>query len=458
MFNSINNKIQKFEKFNESKTNYSSKNLISEICVSMILLNPEFLDNVLDRGLKARYSEDSRIFLTDLKNLILSKNRLNLGKFHEDKFIIDDEISKINSIIDNIDFDIERDWNVLVDARITARAIVDKLLPDDKLKPEYIRNVFWIGPNKIGEYKEDIVIDLNSGKQYSIFLNKSLSSTKTASFNKLADDLIGKDIDILFKDKYLNRWNKLAQSWVSLIYENVDNDIKTHIEKFIDPDRIDSITYFRFLDIKHSDPRFKHLGEYMVEFDKNIVNLQDLLNEIWKNRQNLFLDLDRVEKRWIEIKNVVLNSKILENLLTSSLKKNYSNFIKKKKDGYKISSGYVKMKLFKTMVEKMGCLERDVYYIGKRGLDFSVIPSRQFFRKFYDDLDMLFDYHVTFPSENEDFNIKLRLDMDGTNLIEMDIIVKFSGGEMSGKLSAKYNFELSPTFNLTVNNKKMSDY
>ena len=76
--------IKDYQLFKESKT-YSNKNLISEICISMVLLNNEFLDNILDRGLKARYSENSQIFLTDLKNLLLAKNRLYLGKFEDGK-------------------------------------------------------------------------------------------------------------------------------------------------------------------------------------------------------------------------------------------------------------------------------------------------------------------------------------------------------------------------------------
>ena len=67
--------LRGYQLFREAKT-YSNKNLISELCISMVLLNNEFLDNILDRGLKARYSENSQIFLTDLKNLLLAKNRL----------------------------------------------------------------------------------------------------------------------------------------------------------------------------------------------------------------------------------------------------------------------------------------------------------------------------------------------------------------------------------------------
>jgi hypothetical protein len=35
----------------------------------------------------------------------------------------------------------------------------------------------------------------------------------------------------------------------------------------------------------------------------------------------------------------------------------------------------------------------------------------------------------------------------------MSVIVRFTGGEMSGKLSAKYKFELSPDFNYIISKK-----
>lgn len=187
-----------FKESKNNKTNYNSKNLIGEICTSMILLNNEFLDNILDRGLKARYSENSQVFLTDLKNLLLSKNRLLLGKFENGKFVNDDEVSKVNGLFESIQFDIEKDWDKLVNSRITARNIIDKLLPDEKLSSERISKIFWIGPNKTDEYNEDIVIETSDGKQYSLFLNKNLSLQKSASFNKFADDLIPEDVDKLF--------------------------------------------------------------------------------------------------------------------------------------------------------------------------------------------------------------------------------------------------------------------
>ena len=448
--------LRNFELFKEAKT-YSNKNLITEICVSMVLINNEFLDNILDRGLKARYSENSSIFLTDLKNLLLAKNRLQLGKFEGEKCIEDDEASKINGLFDEVEFDIEKDWNVLVNARITARNIIDKLIPDEKLTKDDIKTIFWLGPNKDDDHQEDIIIELNSGKQYSFFLNKNLSSQKTASFNTFADDLIGQDLDLLFKQEYLPKWDKLTQEWVRILYENANKNIQLHIEKFIDPKRIESLGYFEYFDLRHSDHKYKHLGEFIKDFNKNILKFPDLMSEIWKNRDNCFMDSERVYQEWMETKIVILNSKILENLFTTSLKSNFADDIKKLDDGFKQAEGAVKMKLFKTLVEKMGCTERPVYYLGSNGNIFNYLPERDFFRKNYDDLTIKFDYHVNFTvseeEESNDFKIKMKLELDGSKLLDMTIVIKFSS-EMSGRLSAKYKFDLSSNFNYLIATKK----
>jgi len=448
--------LRKFEIFKESKT-YSNKNLITEMCVSMLLINNTFLDNILDRGLKARYNENSQVFLTDIKNLLIAKNRFKLGKFVDNKCVEDEETSKINAAFEGIKFDIEKDWNYLVNARTTARNIIDKLIPDEKLVSEDIKAVYWIGPNRDDDHKEDMVVELKDGKQFSFFLNKNLSTSKTTSFNTFADDLIGADLELLFSEEYLVKWNKLTQEWIRILYENANKDIQFHIEKFIDPKRIDSIGYFDYFDIRHGDLKYKHLGEFFKPFDKNILKFSDLLLEVWKNRDNCFLDTERVYKEWEEVKIVILNSKILENLLTTSLKSNFAEDISKLEDGFKLAEGTVKMKLFKTLVEKMGCLERPTYYLSSNGNNFNLIPERQFFRDNYDDLQIKFDYHVNFnvseEEDNNDFKIKINLLLDDSKLIDMDIIVKMTS-EMSGKLSAKYKFDISSHFNYLVSTKK----
>lgn len=444
-----------FEKTTDNKSYYTPKNIVSEICVSMILLNNEFLDNILDRGLKARYSENSQIFLTDLKNLLLSKNRLHLGKFYDGKFVQDDEISKINGFFNEVNFDIEKNWDTLVNSRLSARTIIDKLLTDEKLNSDLISKIYWIGPNKNEEVQEDIVIELNNGKQYSIYLNKKVSLQKTASFNTFADDLIGTEVDNLFKEEYITKWDKLTQSWIKLIYENSSKSIQAHIEKFIDTNRIDSIGYFEYFDIRHRDPKYKFLGEYMKEFEKNILKFSDLMNEIWKKREMYFMDISRIEKEWNELRITILNSRILEHLFTTSLKKNNPDEIKRKDSGMKIATGKVKMKFVKTLVEKLGCLEREIIFISKNGSEFLQLPSRQFFRDNYSNLEVLFDYHVKFRIEedsedNNNFKIKLSLNYEDQDLLNMYVVIGFSGGEFTSKLNAKYKFELGSSFNYLI--------
>ena len=221
--------------------------------------------------------------------------------------------------------------------------------------------------------------------------------------------------------------------------------------------------YFEYFDIRHQDPRYKHLGEFIEVFDKNILKFSDLLNEIWKKKDNCFMDVERVTEEWLETKIVIMNSKILENLLTTSLKTNFSEDIQKTDNELKLANGTVKMKLFKTIVEKMGCLERNLYFLGNNGNVFNMVPSREFFRKYYEDLTLKFDYHVNFivneeDEENNDFIIKIVLELDGEQLIEMFINVKFAGGEMSGKLNAKYKFELVDNFNYLISKKQLSEF
>ena len=81
------------------------------------------------------------------------------------------------------------------------------------------------------------------------------------------------------------------------------------------------MSYFDYFNIKHSDPKFKNLGEYMKEFDKNILYLNELLSEVWKNREVCLENPDKIYKEWIEKKISLMNSKILEHIITASLTK-----------------------------------------------------------------------------------------------------------------------------------------
>jgi len=77
--------LTNYKLFKESidleKSVYTNSNLVKEICVAMLLINNDFLDNILDKGLKSRYTTNTHAFINDLKTLVLGNNRLKLGMF-----------------------------------------------------------------------------------------------------------------------------------------------------------------------------------------------------------------------------------------------------------------------------------------------------------------------------------------------------------------------------------------
>ncbi len=451
--------LKQYTLFKEAKEfKYNNSNIVTELCVAMLIINPNFLDNLLDKGIKGRYTEDSSVFLNDLKNLVYSKNRLMLGSFTDGKCVEDDNLGKINGEFHSVDFNIERDWNKLINARITARNIYDKLLLDEKLREEMVKAVYWLGPNKTKENTEDIIVETHDGRQFSIFVNKNLNLSKSASFANFAEDLLAQPMEILFQEQYLPKWDKLAQEWIKLIYEGGTTETRQMIEKFIDPQRIESITYFGLFSIKHKDKQFQHLGEYFKMLDQNVLQFSDLLTEIWKEKEKFLKEPTVVENEWKERKILILNSKILEHALTEVLRKDSLEDIKKLEDGFKLAEGRVKMKLVKTIVNKLGCLDRDIYYCGNNGNAFYRLPSRKFFRENYEMLTTKFDYHVKLTidkveEENNDFKFNILIELDNKQLITLAIHVMFSGGEMSGKLSAKYKFTLADDFNFIISEK-----
>jgi len=456
--------VQKeFDKFMSAKPKpakmaYKPSNIVQEICVAMTLFNNTFLDDILDKGLKHRYLESTAVFLTDLKGLLLARNRLRLGRFVEGKCVEDEDAgAKVNGVFESVEFDIESDWNKLIAARNTARSIADKLLPDGKLSEDMVVAVYWIGPNKEGENKEDIVLELTDGRQYSFYLNKNMGSGKSTSFNAFAEDMVGDLADRLKSEEYMPKWDKLAREWVKTMYEMSNKNMKANIEKFIEPNRIESLTYFQYFDLKHRDPRFKHLGEYIREVDKNVLYLSDLLGAMWKNRDNCFLNPDSAYSKWMETKVFILNSRILEHFLTTSLTKNRIGDIKKLPSGYKMAGGAVKMRLVKTMVEKLGCTEKTLYYISGGGSRFVQVPPRKFFRENYADIKVKFDYHVKLSvmnaEEDNDFRMDVKLYLDRELLLGFDMVVRFSGQEMSERLTAKYIFDIPEDFNFKVSKK-----
>ena len=450
-----------YNSYNEAKVEkeiYKPTHIVEELCTCMCLLNNNFLDSILDRGKIARYTENTNVFINDLKNLLFKKNRLYFGKFINNKCVEDTEVGKLTKLFDNVTFKIEDDFTILTDSRLSARNIIDKF-PDNKLTEEMIKCIYWLGPNKTEEFNEDIVLELSDGRQFSFFLNKNVTLYKSASFAKLCDDLIGNHYEALYGPIYIQNWNLLTKKWIELIYKNATKNMQRHIEKFINPPTIEHVTFFKFLELEHRDPRYKNLGEFISELDDNYLYLKDLLADIWKNRDVCIINPDVVYEEWMKDKIHILNSRILEHIITEGLLKTSPHDVIKLKSGFKLAKGNIKMKLIKAIVSKLGCKERNIFYMGNGGNVFTLVPTLKFFREGFESLQISFDYHVHLTVKGEerknDFEIRIVIKMDNTPLMHCDLGVSFgrSGELTSSALRVRFKFGFESDFNERIFDK-----
>ena len=258
----------------------------------------------------------------------------------------------------------------------------------------------------------------------------------------------------------LPKWDKLVREWVKLVYTNSKPNIKAQIKKFIDPERIESLTYFGYFDIKHSNPNVAILGEFIPELNENILNFSDLMSEIWKQKEKCLDNLSEVDNEWNEKKIFILNSRIIEYYITSEFKKITQDKAAADENGFIKSTDKVKMRIAKLILDTIGSQEKDVYYFTTSGDTFYRIPERDFFRKNYDDLTILYDCHTELTPSKEDeelnnSNFKIKLMLDENQLLLIDLETKFSGGEMSGRFSSKYKIEFAADFNYQIHHKEM---
>lgn len=456
--------IKSYELYRESKGGGNSSKVVTELCVGMLLINPNFLDKILDQGQKSRYTENSLVFVNDLRNLLFGNNRLRVGEFKNDRFVESNELSVTNQFFSNLTdgFDIEKDWNKLSKARTLARDIQDKLLLDMKLEESDIKFIYWISPNKVKGDKEDLVIETLDGTQHGICLNSRLNLSKTQSFNTFADVLLGdENSQKLFSEIYIKKWDKLTQEWIRIFYENAKKSIQLHIEKFIDPDRIYSMTWKDYFKSKHTDERYQYLGEYIKEFDKNVLNLSDLMSLIHKNPDICFDDPQDVMDEWNEKKIFILNSKILEHLFTETFRDIMGEDVDvtRDNDNYLSATDDMKERLMKVILDLLNVEERELNYFhsGK----YYKIPARSYFRSNFDKFRIKFDYHVELtPSEDEEKNdsqFRLKLELNSDPLIDLVLYTGWNGGEMSGKLSTKIKLDFSDEYNSIIVNQKEND-
>tara|TARA_R110000772_G_scaffold20466_5_gene56941 strand:- start:99561 stop:101333 length:1773 start_codon:yes stop_codon:yes gene_type:complete len=446
------------KKVNESTNNNNNSkgnmSLITDLCTAMCLINPTFLDNILDKGRRSRYTHNTTVFLNDLKNLVTGNNRLKLGKRGDKKFVEDEDSGKVNSYFNEYsqDFDMEKHFSKLGNARDIARNIQQNLITDYQLSDQSIKNVFWIAPNKENKEKEDIVIETSDGRQFPIVINSKMNVSKTQSFNKLMDLMLGQQADKLFTDQYLDSWDKLTQEWFKLVYENCKHELKIVIDQYIDATRGDSLAYFEFFGITILDPKYKHLGLYVSPLNKNYKDLSKLLTDIWKGGSEYMDNFEKVEKEWNELKKITLNSRIIEHLIVDSLNNliNDNEEVELDGDNYILSKDRVKMRLMKVLVNLLSVTDVSNYYCTKT--DLYHIPTRQWFRDNYDDMSVEYDYHQRVSSEDNDSQFRIKLKLNDKLLLTMELFTGFSGGEMSGKLNTKMKIEYVSDWNTKIEN------
>lgn len=458
-------RFNEYELIIESSKKRGNSNIIINLCVSMLLINPKFLDKLLDMGIKGRYTEDSTVFMNDLKNMLFMDNRFKLGIFNDDNICVtdtDDERVKIQAEFSKYEeeFSVEKDWNKLIKARKIANNIREKLLITEHLLPSEIKYVYWLGINRTDIFDMDIIIELNDNRQFPIYINKSITSSKTQSFNTFSDILIGSDIDNLYSETYMPKWNKLVQEFIKTIYENANSETQLFIDKFISYDRIPSITYFNYYDIKHSNKDYQHLGEYFKLLNKNYLNLYELLGDVYKCEE--CFDIDKYQAmidKWTETKHFILYSKIIEHLFSESFKNLMSEDNVREGD-YIIADKHVKMRLIKLLVELLNVNDTISYYFYNSGNDFVYMPNREFFRNMFDKITIKYDYHVDLTDLNlvddKDSNFIIRYDIDNEPIAKLNIDYTFSSFEMNSNLSVKKDLQLNTNFNNIINSFNIS--
>ncbi len=433
-----------------------SKNLkneiVSDICIAMSLINPDFLSPLLDKGLVNRYTQNSTAFLSDLKTLLFKNDKLKIGKKDNGKIIIDNDMGVANKIFNMNEFDIQSDWNVIINSRTLARNIYDKLLLDDKLTPELIKYVYWLKPNQErDELKQDITIELEDGRQFNIILNKSFSLSGSLSYNTVANILLGDNSNKLYSDIYQPKWSKLIQEWVRLSYENANSTFRSHIEKFVSLDRIGSITYNNYYEIINKDDSKKILGEEVHELNKNYTHLYKLLADMYSSKMG-YENFEDFNKNWLEIKKIALNSNIIEDLFYNEFE--ILDAEEKEKSDEKIKAkGKLKLNFVKLFAD---ILKADKY---NNQLFFSKtshynIPNRTHIRDNYDKYDILYQIHHKVSDTNEealknDFEISFDVYYNSEVVCSVKMYIGYTK-EMD-KISTKYKLNLSSDFNYKIN-------
>jgi hypothetical protein len=431
---------------------------VKQLCVAMCLLNPSFLDPILDEGKTKRYRENASMLVEDLKNILSKNNRLRVGAFNPQDVAVEAENKSVVLVdLSNVKFSLKENYGDLVEARNIARAIADKLNPSEKLNPDMIKFIYWVSPFKNSENKEDVVIELLDSTQFGICIDTKLSNRST-SFQKMCETFLNIDQIDIYSGKFTPKWDAICKKWVELIYGACTAEGKNIIHDFIKEEEFNTISYFSFFRIGQKDDKYAKLGKRYEVFDENIPFLYQALTKIYENGEVFFLNDDEVYSQWNEIKRTDIYSHILEHYLTTKLIDKHKDSIDKVETGVKEAKDNLKVNIFNLLVQRMGVGKRNMFYVAKSGAVFNMVPNRQFFVDNYDDFKVYFDYHVFLNDSNlnDPFEFNIWFRFKEFNLITVVMSTDFSKGCLMPKLNTKIEFEMSDNFTSVVTDEILS--
>jgi hypothetical protein len=439
-FESLNNYYSKSETIIVS----NSKRAMFEILTAICILNPDFLTQILDGGYKQRYTMDTKSFMTDVKNIILNNNtkfKIGIWNKAEDKWETDKEISKIHYVFnDQTEFDVEKNWNVLVKADKLANSIRTALdIEDSKLK-----KVYWTGLDVFSEGCENVVVETKD-EQFQICLKNIFGTGFTKNANDVLSDLFEADIDIYSED-YEDNWNILTNKWLNIVYEHSNLDFQKYILEWLHTSHIDNYTYEDYMKLKHPGKHNQKLGKHIPEFNKNITHLRDLLKEIYDNRQEIMEDVAAFDTKWANAKDEFLNSRVLEHLFIEQLKTMGNDGLYYMIDGvrYKTSTGSFKNNIIQFLLDKILCTGgKETYFFSENGKNWTFIPSSKVILE-DDNVQALYRYHADLGDDNTDFELDVWIGRSEENKVQKMLLGKMHFnwfGEMANKLKCKLSFD-----------------
>lgn len=411
------------------------KRALFEILVGICIINPDFLTKILEGGYKHRYTLDNKSFLLDVKNILLNNNtKFKLGKYVPDldEYTKDDEISKIKYVFtDDVEFDIEKNWNKLVNADKLAKSIREELNIID------LDKIYWTGLDLLSEGSENLVVKTEN-EFYKICIKNIFNTTITKSADVLLSDLFNKEID-LYSEEYMDNWDIISNKYINLVYKYSTIEHQKLILEWLHVKDIKDIDYKEYNNIRHSGEFTQKLGKHVIEFEKNIIYLKNLIKEIYNT-----IDNEEFKKEWEDVKSEFLNSRIIEHMFITELKEIGNDSLYYNIDGetYKSTSGQFKTCIANLILNKILATEGDIYFFSENGKKHTYIPSDKSIIE-DDNIIVLYKYHTNleeykiftldiFVGKNEEGIIKKMFN----GVIEIDWF-----NEMQNKLKSKIKFD-----------------